>query len=204
MPNKQTDLLSTREAASLLGVSLRTIQLWVESGVLRAWKTAGGHRRVSRDSVDKLLQEKQHAIQPEADTAVQADKPARKRVLIIEDEPDLLKLYRLLIGGWGLDADIVTACNGFEGLVQIGQQRPDIVITDLMMPGMDGFAMLRSLNANADFNDLHTIVVTAMSAADVHDQGGLPEGCTLMHKPLDFTALRQHVESWLSGSSQSA
>lgn len=45
---------STAEAAQSLGVSTRTIQLWVDSGVLAAWKTAGGHRRVFLESVEKL------------------------------------------------------------------------------------------------------------------------------------------------------
>lgn len=45
---------STTEAAQSLGVSTRTIQLWVDSGVLAAWKTAGGHRRVFIESVEKL------------------------------------------------------------------------------------------------------------------------------------------------------
>jgi excisionase family DNA binding protein len=42
---------TTREAATLLGVSVGTVQLWVENGLLQAWKTAGGHRRVMRDSI---------------------------------------------------------------------------------------------------------------------------------------------------------
>ena len=46
---------TTRQAADLLGVSVGTVQLWVENGLLKAWKTAGGHRRVIRDSVDALL-----------------------------------------------------------------------------------------------------------------------------------------------------
>lgn len=56
MPPKENALpvCSTREAADMLGVSLRTIQLWVDGGVLDAWKTAGGHRRVSLDSVQRL------------------------------------------------------------------------------------------------------------------------------------------------------
>ncbi|MCX8145879.1 MAG: excisionase family DNA-binding protein [Azovibrio sp.] len=50
-----SQVYSTREASELLGVSLRTVQLWVDSGVLQAWKTAGGHRRISKASVDALL-----------------------------------------------------------------------------------------------------------------------------------------------------
>lgn len=49
-----SQVCSTREAAEMLGVSLRTIQLWVDGGVLDAWKTAGGHRRVSFDSIQRL------------------------------------------------------------------------------------------------------------------------------------------------------
>lgn len=50
-----SQVYSTREASELLGVSLRTVQLWVDSGILQAWKTAGGHRRISSTSVDALL-----------------------------------------------------------------------------------------------------------------------------------------------------
>ena len=50
--------LTTRQAATLLNVSVRTVQLWVERGVLQAWKTAGGHRRISVSSIQQLLDEK--------------------------------------------------------------------------------------------------------------------------------------------------
>ena len=47
------DLMTTREAGEVLGVAVRTVQLWVESGVLPAWRTAGGHRRIARSAVDR-------------------------------------------------------------------------------------------------------------------------------------------------------
>ena len=46
-PEVQETYITSRQAASQLGLSLRTIQLWVENGVLSAWKTAGGHRRIA-------------------------------------------------------------------------------------------------------------------------------------------------------------
>ena len=48
-----SDYCTTREAAKILGTSLRTIQLWVESGILQAWKTPGGRRRVTRESMQQ-------------------------------------------------------------------------------------------------------------------------------------------------------
>lgn len=53
---------STREAAQRLGVSLRTVQLWVENGALRAWKTPGGHRRLSVSGVQAMLDERCLAV----------------------------------------------------------------------------------------------------------------------------------------------
>jgi excisionase family DNA binding protein len=57
--------LTTREAAQALGVSLRTAQLWVENGQLEAWKTEGGHRRITPDSVQRLLRGNLQAVAPE-------------------------------------------------------------------------------------------------------------------------------------------
>ena len=54
-PSTQSAYCTTREAAEMLGVSLTTAQLWVESGLLDAWKTEGGHRRIHRTSVQRLL-----------------------------------------------------------------------------------------------------------------------------------------------------
>lgn len=56
------DVLSTREAAERLGAALRTVQLWVEGGDLPAWKTAGGHRRISRTAVEQLIAERAQAL----------------------------------------------------------------------------------------------------------------------------------------------
>ncbi|MGH8244173.1 MAG: MerR family transcriptional regulator, partial [Steroidobacteraceae bacterium] len=82
------DVCSTREAADRLGVSLRTVQLWSEAGLLRAWKTPGGHRRILTDSVEELLQRRA------------GDGPRRApggefQVLVVEDEPDFLQLFEL-------------------------------------------------------------------------------------------------------------
>lgn len=186
------DVMSTRDAAERLGVALRTVQLWVESGVLPAWKTAGGHRRIARAAVDKLFDERRRAIgQPSpADDA----SSGRFKVLVVEDEPDLLRLFSMVIEGWDLPLDVLTATNGFEALVRIGECHPDLLITDLNMPGMDGFRMIRSLHSFKRENEgPEIIVVTALGVQDIEDRGGLPPGVQLFTKPVPFSALEQIV-----------
>ena len=58
--------------------------------------------------------------------------------------------------------------SGFDALVRIGAARPDLLITDLRMPGIDGFEMIRALQASGAISDLEVIVVTALTAA--HDR----------------------------------
>lgn len=190
------DFCSTREAAELLGVALRTVQLWVESGVLRAWKTAGGHRRISRASVESLLRERQRALDPQTADASATESGLSERpfrLLVVEDEPALLKLFHLQIQGWGIPIDLITATNGFEGLIRIGEKRPDLLISDLNMPGMDGFRMIRSLASSSDYADLNIVVVTALSLSDIEDRGGLPTNVRVFTKPIPFADLRQIV-----------
>ncbi|MEY3445978.1 MAG: hypothetical protein RIR45_733, partial [Pseudomonadota bacterium] len=58
------DLMTTREVGEVLGVAVRTVQLWVEAGVLPAWRTAGGHRRIARSAVEKLRAERSQVLLP--------------------------------------------------------------------------------------------------------------------------------------------
>ncbi len=190
------DVLSTREAAERLGVALRTVQLWVESGVLPAWKTAGGHRRISRIAVERLIDERRAALS--GDTLPAALQPAggeaRLRVLVVEDEPELLRLFLMVIDGWDLPIDVTPASDGFEALLRIGQQCPDLLITDLNMPGMDGFKMIQSLRGlGPAYDDMEIVVVTALSDADISRRGGLPGQVRLFHKPVPFDELETLV-----------
>lgn len=176
--------MSTREAAQMLGVALRTVQLWVESGVLPAWKTAGGHRRIARAAVLALAAERRGAVAgPARDTL---------EMLVVEDEPDLLNLYAMVIEGWDLPIHVRLAKDGFDGLMQFGQQRPDLLITDLMMPGMDGFHMLRALLASEQaLSAEHIVVITALSPVELAERGTLPPGVRCLTKPVPFAELEK-------------
>jgi excisionase family DNA binding protein len=187
------DVCSTREAAERLGVSLRTVQLWSEAGLLRAWKTPGGHRRILTASVDELLQRR---------TGVATRRPAggQFQVLVVEDEPDFRQLFELHLRSWDLPIQMSSAASGFDALLQIGATRPDLLITDLRMPGIDGFEMLRALKASGEMGEIEVIVVTALTEHTIAERGGLPGGVTVLFKPLRFAELRhrlgQLVDHW--------
>ncbi len=187
MADTGEDVCSTREAADRLGVSLRTVQLWSEAGLLRAWKTPGGHRRILNVSIDELLQRRKGVG---ARRAPGGD----FQVLIVEDEPDFRQLFELHLRSWGLPIHLTSVPSGFDALLQIGASRPDLLITDLRMPGIDGFEMLRALKASGAISELDIIVVTALTEHTIAERGGLPPGVTVLYKPLRFAELRQRLE----------
>ena len=191
--NSEDAYVSTREAADLLGISLRTAQLWVESGVLLAWKTSGGHRRILRKSVDALLAER--SKQAGSAVGLASSKDVFK-VVVVEDDQDLLRLIELSLADLTEMIEVRSAKNGFAGLVLIGQFLPDLVIADLNMPGMDGFRMINSL-IGSEFAPAQIIVSTALSPADIEQRGGLPETVEILQKPYSLEILEQKVLSLL-------
>jgi len=175
---------TTSEAARLLGVSLRTIQLWTEAGLLEARKTAGGHRRISRGSVESLLHKRTGLDAPQS-----MNQPGL-RILIVEDDVAVRSLYERVIARWPMPRVVETASDGIEALVKIGMMKPDLLITDLNMPEMDGFRMLRQLRSIPALADMTVVVVTGLDPVEIERRGGVPEGIPVLPKPVPFDRLR--------------
>lgn len=192
--NEVGGFLSTREAASRLGVALSTVQTWVETGILPAWKTAGGHRRIPQAAVEKIRL-KQQAV------SVLGSAPELLKVLVVEDDALQRAMYQHQFAAWGLPVELHMAADGFDGLMLIGRHHPDLVIADLAMPEMDGFKMIRRLTTQLS---QRIIVVTALSGEEIAAEGGLPDGIPVYPKPIPFAVLRLLVEQALSRRSLAA
>lgn len=93
-------------------------------------------------------------------TALEELDPRVQRIAIIEDHPDASRLIRRILQAQG-DFLIEEAHNGLDGLALIQRTRPNLVIMDLMMPGMDGFAIIEAMKSDAHLKEIPVIVVTA-------------------------------------------
>jgi len=180
---------TTREAAVLLGVSVGTVQLWVESGLLQAWKTSGGHRRVLRESIDGLLHKGADVLPPPSADPVPVTNTRPLNVLVVEDDENLLRLYKARLAQWPMKPVVSLADNGVTGLLMMGRSNPDLLITDLDMPGLDGFNMLRVLHQTPEMRHAKIVVVTGLDPAEVDRRGGVPIGVEVLPKPVPFERL---------------
>jgi DNA-binding NtrC family response regulator len=109
------------------------------------------------------------------------------RVLVVDDDPDQLAQLRKVITGWRHQVD--TATDGADALRLLASFTPNVIVTDLKMPRMDGFELMRHLKAQGSLPP--TIVLTAFGSIElaletVHDHGGF----WFLQKPVDLTSLR--------------
>jgi DNA-binding response OmpR family regulator len=83
----------------------------------------------------------------------------KKRILCIEDEAEMIDLMRLILERKGFE--FIAAEGGRQALEILPQVKPDLILLDLMMPGVDGWEVYRQVKANDQFKEIPVIVVTA-------------------------------------------
>jgi len=121
------------------------------------------------------------------------------RVLAVDDEPDLRELLRVSLTMAG--HEVLTAPDGLAGLDLASKERPDVVVLDVMMPYLDGWAVLAALKADPDQGVacIPVLMLTARSE-DVDSIRGRIEGAVgYLTKPFSVRELREAVTSALSG-----
>lgn len=200
---------STRDVARVLGLAVRSVQLMVDRGELDAWKTPGGHRRIARASVERWLKQRQgpagdvgsEAATPStsgpADDAVAgtsakrtpasprkgAANAGRQRVLLIEDSAHFQNLVKLLMAHDFPRVDLHVADDGIVGLAMAGELQPDVLIVDILLPGIDGATLIARLRSHPQFQRSRVIVVTSLDEEQRSPYAFALAGVPVVHKP---------------------
>ena len=189
------DYCGTSYAAKLLGLSVATVQALVEKGEIEAWKTLGGHRRIALRSINAYL-----AKSAKPATRPSATSVTRLRVMLVEDDENARELYRCQFEEWDLPIDCTWMTSALEAMMDIASMRPDLLITDLSMPGVDGLEMLRALKRNAQLADMQIVVISGLPADAIDARGGLPLQAHLHGKPVNFDWLQGFMTALVSAN----
>jgi len=144
--------LTTHQIAGLLGVSERTVANWIDRGHLDAFRTPGGHRRVSPAALRKFLAHRNIPVPDELAEDI--------RILIVEDNPMVAETLRGYLDESDAPYDVTTIDNGYDALLHIGHKKPRVVLLDILMPGMDGLVVCRKIRENKELQDVSVVFVT--------------------------------------------
>lgn len=184
------DVLTTFEAARICHVSYNTIKNWIKRGLLDAYRTAGGHLRINTENLAVFCRE--HGIPMDENAG-----PTRRQVLVVDDEESVRVALQDALQNYTEKLDVYTASDGFEAGTLMESIKPDIVILDLVMPGMDGFKVCQSIRRSPALKHVKIIVLTGF-ASESNVQRVSELGADLcLSKPIDRATLFDAITNML-------
>ncbi|MBI2060593.1 MAG: response regulator [Nitrospirae bacterium] len=173
---KEKKFYSTSEIADLFHVYPSTVADWIDGGHLIAFRTVGGHRRVRPADLRSFLD----AHKMEAPEGLDLHRPT---VLVVDDDEEMTKNLRRRLTARKLLVE--TASSGFEGVYKIAQLRPDVVILDILMPGMDGIEVCEQIRSRSELKDTVVIAITGYEGKGLQDKVMAAGATTFVKKPVD-------------------
>ncbi len=208
MPRRKADgvgprYLTTFMVAKKLGVSPPTVVNWVNSGLLPAHRTPGGHRRIAREDIRAFAQEHDYPLPadfeddeelPSAAAPTPRATNGPHKVLVVDDQREfctLVRDYLVLRGGY----EVEIADSGFAAGYAVAQFKPEVILMDILMPDMDGFEVLRMLQADPETRSIPVIACTAYRDPHVEERVKREAFVDYMEKPLRLDRLADVVAS---------
>jgi excisionase family DNA binding protein len=179
----------TLEVARMLGVSAMTVVRWIDKGLIPAFKTPGSHRRILRDDLRHFIRRMEFPMPAEFLND-------RWKVLAVDDEEDVLDVLVRAFSGKDGNYDVYPATDGVTALIEVGRVKPDVLLLDIVLPGLNGIEVCRRIKSNPF---LTTIIVAISGKATVEmKEEMLQAGADLFfEKPISIHVLRKEVAALL-------
>jgi two-component system, OmpR family, response regulator len=184
---KKVTKLSTLQVAKLLGVSDQSVANWVDSGQLRAGRTPGGHRRVEPDDLVDFLKRQKLRV-PSGLVS------ARPTILVVDDHKEAASHLVNILQAECAEYRVLVAHDGFAAGQLIAAERPDVVLLDFDLPGVDGSEVCRRIKADPRTRNISLIMLMAADASSEAQMGVLDAGASAcVSVPIDAETVCQLV-----------
>ena len=126
----------------------------------------------------------------------------KKKILLVDDNPDFVDATRLVLEAKG-GFEVVVAYDGVEGLEKTKQEKPDLIVLDVMMPNKHGYKMCEEINADKEYSKIPIILLTSVAShikdtEFTHRMGMETEADDYLEKPVDPDELLKTIKHHLS------
>ena len=148
---KQSQFLSTAEAARMLGLSTTLVQTLVDQGELKGWKTRGGHRRISLESILDYQNTSRSAM------GVAIKSMMKPRVTVVVESAQLMSQLMLASADWQFAVDVTFFDSVTEGLLELSSKRPDMLVVEMSMPRTQQEKNLLAQRATGTANSIQVV-----------------------------------------------
>jgi excisionase family DNA binding protein len=171
-------LFTTHDISRLLQVDPSTVSKWIDKGILMAFRTPGGHRRVRSSDLRTFLIAHQMPVPEELGSGV-------IRLLIVDDEKPVLDGLKRAFKPFGNQVDVTTTTSGVEALLLVSEQKPHGMLVDLNMPDLDGFEVCRRIKVRKQLESVKLITMTARHSQELVEQSIRAGAVACLPKPID-------------------
>lgn len=180
-------LLTSHQVASLVQVSPSSVLKWIEQGKLRAFRTPGGHRRVASDELLEFLRAHRLPVPSELEEE-------RVRLLVIDDEPTYLRTLGTLLSRADSRVEVTLAQTALDGLLKVGLQRPEVVLLDSYMPGIDGLEVCRRLKESPETAHIAVLAMSGRHSAELEKRFLDAGAVSFLCKPIQVATVLAKLE----------
>lgn len=184
------DWVGVAETAALLQVGTSSIQRFVDEGLLQAWRTKGGHRRISRESIQTLLE---HRI---------SDK-LKLRVLISDQSEQDCEHLAGAIQAWNASLEVLSSAHGVDSIMLLERHRPDLWITSADLSGLDVVNAVERIASNPEMVSMGILIGFSATPPDSVSASLSTLGVQVYVKPWPFEELRGVVANALATKTRS-
>ncbi len=171
-------LFTTHDISRLLQVDPSTVSKWIDKGILTAFRTPGGHRRVRSSDLRTFLIAHQMPVPDELGSNV-------VRLLIVDDEKPVLDALKRAFKPLSAHVDITTTTSGVEALLLVSEQKPHGMLVDLNMPDLDGFEVCRRIRIRKPLEAVRLITMTARHSPELVEQSLKAGAVACLPKPIE-------------------
>jgi CheY-like chemotaxis protein len=122
----------------------------------------------------------------------------RLKILLVEDDDDLRALYGYMLASAGYK--VMAARNGLEALAEIQVNRPDVIVTDIIMPGLSGLELIVAVRSNDELADLPVVAITSFGES-LKEEARAAGATDSIDKPTEIERMREVIEAAVSRES---
>ncbi len=173
-------LYTTHDISRLLQVDPSTVSKWIDRGILMAFRTPGGHRRVRSADLRTFLITHQMPVPEELGSST-------VRLLVVDDERQVLDAIKRLFKPYANQVELQTTTSGVEALLLVSEQKPHGMLIDLNRPDIDGIEVCRRIRARKQMEGVRLITMTSAHTPEVVEQSKQAGAVACLPKPLDVT-----------------
>ncbi len=187
---KQKSIFTTFETAKLCRVSPLSIINWVNAGRLPAFRTPGRHRRIRREDLVQFMRDTGMPLPEEL-----REGSGKPKVLVVDDDANIREVLSEHLATRSTPYEVQTAANGFEAGRLVAAFRPDVVLLDLKMAGLDGFQVCRTIKADPDTSSTVVIAMTGYYSPETEARILECGAIRCFAKPVEASTLSSFIDS---------